>query len=86
MVAPEYAAGVTAAPKRKISVSLDADLVAELEASGEAVSKQLNDALRALLVRRRRQRLLEQWLDELDGEHGPVSEALVARYEELLGS
>lgn len=72
------------AAKRKISVSLDAELVAELEASGEAVSTQVNDALRELLARRRRQRRLAEWLDALDREHGVVSEKLVARYAKLI--
>ncbi len=74
------------AAKRKISVSLDADLVAELEASGETVSKQVNDALHALLARRRRQRVLTEWLDELDRRHGPVPEKLIAHYEKLFTS
>jgi metal-responsive CopG/Arc/MetJ family transcriptional regulator len=71
--------------KRKISVSLDADLVAELEAAGEALSGQVNEAIRAALERRRRQRLLMDLLGELDGRHGPVPERLVAKYEGLLG-
>lgn len=74
------------AAKRKISVSVDAELVEELEASGETVSKQVNEALRALLTRRRRQRLLADWLDELDREHGRLPDALIARYEKLFAS
>jgi metal-responsive CopG/Arc/MetJ family transcriptional regulator len=71
--------------KRKISVSLDADLVSELEAAGEALSGQVNEAVRAALERRRRQRLLMALLGELDRRHGPVPEKLVAKYEGLLG-
>lgn len=70
--------------KRKVSVSLDEDLVAELEAGGDAVSTQVNDAVRLELERRRRHRLLAQMLDELDAEHGPGDERLVARFIELL--
>jgi len=70
--------------KRKISVSLDDDLVAELEASAEALSSQVNDALRAELGRRRRQRLLSEMLDEMASRHGPVDERLVAKYVDLL--
>jgi len=70
--------------KRKISVSLDEDLVTELEASGEALSGQVNDALRIELGRRRRHRLLGELLDELAVTEGPVDEALVQRYAELL--
>ena len=71
--------------KRKVSVSLDEDLVAELEAGGEALSSQVNEAVRLELQRRRRHRLLGEMLDALDAEHGPVDERLVSKYVELLG-
>ncbi len=71
--------------KRKVSVSLDADLVAELEAGDEALSTQVNDAIRVELIRRRRQRHLGEFLDELDVEHGPPEESLVRKYMDLLG-
>lgn len=72
------------AAKRKVSVSLDADLVTELESADEALSKQVNDAIREALERRRRQRLLRELLADLDRRHGPVPEALVAKYVALL--
>jgi post-segregation antitoxin (ccd killing protein) len=81
-VIPWYASGMTA--KRKVSVSLDEDLVAELEAADEALSGQVNEAIRAEVERRRRNRLLTDMLDSLDAEHGPVDEALVAKYTDLL--
>ncbi len=81
-VIPWYSSGMTA--KRKVSVSLDEDLVAELEAADEALSGQVNEAIRAEVERRRRNRLLTDMLDSLDAEHGPVDEALVAKYTELL--
>ena len=71
--------------KRKVSVSLDEDLVAELEAGDEALSTQVNDAIRTELRKRRRQRHLGQFLDDLDAEHGPVDEDLVRKYIDLLG-
>lgn len=71
--------------KRKVSVSLDADLVTELVAGDEALSKQVNDAVRETLARRRRQRLLAELLARLDEEHGPVSGALIAKYKAILG-
>jgi hypothetical protein len=77
-----YASGMTG--KRKVSVSLDEDLVAELEAADEALSGQVNEAIRAEVERRRRNRLLTGMLDSLDAEYGPVDEALVAKYTELL--
>lgn len=71
--------------KRKVSVSLDEDLVAELEAAGEGLSAQVNAALREELERRRRRRLLGKLLDRLDAELGPIDPALVDKYVELLG-
>lgn len=70
--------------KRKVSVSLDADLVEELEAGGEAVSGQVNDAVRNELVRRRRLRMLDEMLSDFEATNGPVDEDLVAKYEGLL--
>jgi metal-responsive CopG/Arc/MetJ family transcriptional regulator len=70
--------------KRKVSVSLDEDLVAELEAGGEALSSQVNDALRFDLERRRRHRMLAEMLDELEAVHGPPDEKLVRKYMDLL--
>jgi len=71
--------------KRKVSVSLDEDLVAELEAGGEALSSQVNDAVRLELTRRRRHRLLGEMLDGLESADGPVDEELVRKYMDLLG-
>ena len=70
--------------KRKVSVSLDADLVAELELADEALSTQVNDAIRAQLERRRRSRLLGEFLDDLEALDGPVDEALVSKYMDIL--
>lgn len=70
--------------KRKVSVSLDEDLVAELEAGDEALSAQVNDAVRSELERRRRQRLLTELLDTLDAVHGAPDEKLVRKYMDLL--
>ena len=71
--------------KRKVSVSLDEDLVEELESGGEGLSFQVNDALRSELKRRRRHRLLGEMLNEFDETHGPVNEKLVQKYMDLLG-
>jgi post-segregation antitoxin (ccd killing protein) len=70
--------------KRKVSVSLDEDLVAELETADEALSAQVNEAIRVEVERRRRNRLLTDLLDSLDAAYGPVDETLVAKYTELL--
>ena len=74
-----------ATAKRKISVSLDEDLVEELEREEQGLSAQVNLALRAELERRRRNRLLVELLDQLDAEHGPVDESLIEKYAGLLG-
>ncbi|MGH2719744.1 MAG: type II toxin-antitoxin system CcdA family antitoxin [Actinomycetota bacterium] len=70
--------------KRKVSVSLDEDLVAELEAGGEALSGQVNEAIRVEVENRRRSRLLAELLDQWDATYGPVEEALVEKYIDLL--
>jgi metal-responsive CopG/Arc/MetJ family transcriptional regulator len=71
--------------KRKVSVSLDEDLVEELERGGEGLSSQVNDAIREELKRRRRHRLLGEMLDGFAATYGPVNEKLVQKYMDLLG-
>lgn len=71
-------------PKRKICVSLDAELVEELKAADEALSQQVNEAVRDPLVRRWRQRILSELLADLDRKYGPVAPDLIARYTDLL--
>ncbi|MFL6199878.1 MAG: type II toxin-antitoxin system CcdA family antitoxin [Thermoanaerobaculia bacterium] len=74
-----------ATAKRKVSVSLDEDLVEELEREDQGLSAQVNLALRLELERRRRNRLLVALLDQLDAENGPVEESLVEKYVGLFG-
>ncbi len=62
---------------------MDEDLVAELEREDQGLSTQVNQALLAELERRRN-RLLLEFLDRLDAEHGPVEESLVEKYTGLL--
>jgi len=78
-----YALGMTLL-KRKLSVSLDEDLVAELEREEQSLSTQVNAAVRAELEHRRRHRLLVELLDQLEMEHGPVDETLIEKYVRLL--
>ncbi len=74
--------------KRKVSLSLDADLIEEFERDvGEALSAQVNAALRTEVERRRRQRALRQLLDDLDATDGPLAaedEEAIERYRRLL--
>lgn len=65
-------------------MSLDAELVADLEAGGEALSSQVNEAIRTQLERRRRNRLLGELLAGLGHELGPVDERMVEKYLDLL--
>lgn len=81
---------MTSSPKRKVSVTLDADLVAALEAEGgTTLSAEVNSALRAEFTRRKRQQALAALLDHLAEERGkletPEDEAEIARYMRLLG-
>jgi Post-segregation antitoxin CcdA len=81
---------MTSEPKRKISVTLDADLVAAIEAeAGQNLSARVNAALRADLEGRNRQRALAGLLDRLAAERGPLNtaedEAEIARFMHLLG-
>lgn len=76
--------------KRKVSVTLDADLVAALESSeGTTLSAEVNSALRAEFTRRKREQALADLLDHLAGERGrldsPEDEAEITRYMRLLG-
>ncbi|AEH08683.1 MULTISPECIES: type II toxin-antitoxin system CcdA family antitoxin [Protofrankia] len=75
--------------KRKVSVTLDADLVAAVEAAGENLSAQVNTALRDELARRRRHRALGDMLDQLAAERGALDTAEdqeeIARFMRLLG-
>lgn len=71
-------------PKRSVSLLLDPAIAAELEAADDVLVQEVCDALRDALGRRPRQRLLRELLQDLDREHGPVPEALVAKYMALL--
>jgi post-segregation antitoxin (ccd killing protein) len=57
--------------KRKISLSLDDDLIATLEGTQLNLSAQVNAALR-------------RGLDRLDAELGPVDEEVIVKFEALL--
>jgi antitoxin CcdA len=81
---------MTNTAKRKVSITLDADLVAAIAAEGgENLSAEVNSALRAEFARRRRQQALGQLLDHLAEERGrldtPQDEAEIARFMRLLG-
>ena len=71
-------------PKRKITVAIDAELVAEMELVDEPISAQVNRAVSESISLRRQHRLLREMLDSFDAELGPVDDQLVQKYRELL--
>ena len=75
------------APKRKVTITIDDDLVRALEAEGSNLSAQLNDAGWALVEHRERAQRLAALLDQLDHSDGPLADdpAEDARLEGLLG-
>ena len=81
---------MTSPAKRKVSITLDADLVEAMEADGgTTLSAEVNSAVRAEFTRRKRQQALADLLDHLADERGrldtPEDEAEIARYMRLLG-
>lgn len=80
---------MTSTGKRKISVTIDAQLLDELEEAGVNVSAQINEALSLELERRRRRAALGAMLDQMAAERGPLDspedEAMVRHYMRLLG-
>jgi hypothetical protein len=64
--------------KRRVTLNLDADVVAALEAAGgRSLSDTANRALRDAVTAIAHRRALLDWLDELDAEHGaPTAEDL----------
>ncbi len=81
---------MTSPAKRKVSVTLDADLVAAMEADASiTLSAEVNSALRAEFTRRKRQQALADLLDHLADERGrldtPEDQAEITRYMRLLG-
>ena len=81
---------MTSSAKRKVSVTLDADLVAAMEADASVtLSAEVNSALRAEFTKRKRQQALADLLDHLADERGgldtPEDQAEIARYMRLLG-
>jgi uncharacterized protein (DUF4415 family) len=85
-----YDNGMTPPVKRKVSVTLDADLVAAIEADDSTtLSAEVNAALRAAVDKRMRNRALGEFLDRLDAERGPLNtpedEEEIRRYMIMLG-
>jgi hypothetical protein len=76
--------------KRKVSITLDADLVEAIEADDSTtLSAEVNSALRKEVARRMRNKALGEFLDRLDAERGPLDtpedEAEIRRHMRNLG-
>jgi hypothetical protein len=75
--------------KRKLSLTLDDELLVFLERNSEALSSQVNEALRNEVARQRNQEALSALLDRLSREDGPLDsprdEEEIANYMRLLG-
>jgi len=69
--------------KRKRSVTLDAELVAQV--GEDNLSSVVNQALRHHLDSERRRAALSSWLDELIAASGPPDEREVASFMVMLG-
>jgi len=80
---------MTSELKRKVSVTLDTDLVSEIEAEGENRSAHVNTALRNEPGARRRHRVFAELLDCLATERGGLDsvedEQAIHRLMRLLG-
>ncbi len=61
------------ATKRKVTITIDEDLVRELESAGN-LSAQLTEGGWALLERRQRAERLVALLDQLDRSDGPLAD------------
>jgi len=60
--------------KEKVTLTLDADQLEELRTlvGGRSLSATVNNAVAAYLSRLRHLRAVDEWLAELEREHGPV--------------
>ncbi len=77
------------ATKQKFSITLDEDLVEHLRAAPEALSAQINAAVRREVEHRTRQQALVSYLAELDAQDGPLNspedQLAIEHYLRLLG-
>jgi len=71
--------------KRRVTLSLDEDVVAALEAiEARSLSAAANDALRHAISGEAHRSALLDWLEELDQSHGRPTKADLARADELI--
>lgn len=71
--------------KRRVTLSLDDDVVQALEALGaRSLSAAANDALRGAVAAEAHRAALVRWLEEVDAAHGGVNPAEAEGIEALL--
>ncbi|MGQ0624930.1 MAG: hypothetical protein ACT4PP_09845 [Sporichthyaceae bacterium] len=71
--------------KRRVTLSLDADLVEALESlEGRSMSAVANNALRSAVESAAHRAALIEWLDELDAKHGKATPEEQAEVEAFL--
>ena len=80
---------MTVVKKRKVSLSLDEDLVEAFEALGPGgLSPEINNTLRQEYERRQQRQRLRELLDELSEQDGPLNtledQKEIVRLQELL--
>ncbi len=61
-------------PKEKVTLTLDTDQLRELRSivGARSLSSTIDRAVGAYLSRMRHLRAVDEWLAELDAEHGPI--------------
>jgi len=71
--------------KRRVTLNLDEDVAEALEAvEGRSMSAVANEALRQAVAAESHRAALLRWLDVLDEEYGPPTEADLAAADRLL--
>jgi hypothetical protein len=71
---------------KKISITIDANVLASAQKRARAEKKTLSAFLSDDIAAAERQRNLRELLDDLDREHGPLTEAEVRKGRELLAA
>lgn len=71
--------------KRRVTLNLDEEVVAALEAAGaRSLSAAANEALHRAVAADAHRAALTRWLDELDDQHGRATEEESSEVEALL--
>ena len=78
--------GLGVARTKKISITIDVDVLASAQKRARAEKKTLSAFLSDEIAAAERQRNLRVALDELDREHGPLTEAELRKGRELLAA